>query len=112
MLENMLMLFIVISFILFVLSVFMVDSEPFLAIPFIIAGIIFCGLCIFGFFQVDTVTMGVNVTSGDYEAMLFSIKDQYEPYVWVYMLFVFLHCILFVKAAVNVLRDSVKGERR
>ena len=52
MLAEILALFIVITIVMFVISVMIVDEMPQLSIPFIIVGMIFCILCSYGMWDV------------------------------------------------------------
>ena len=52
MLVDMLMVFIIVSILLFVFSVFLMDEQPILTIPFVFAGMIFTVISTYGFFNV------------------------------------------------------------
>lgn len=114
MLMDMLILFAVITIILFILSVFTVDENPALAIPFIIMGMIFCILCAYGSVNIETLYIGYNATYGNSTAQLHSTLKHGEPYGYMFMTFFFIYTLLFFKAAVNVLKESAKtkGEIR
>lgn len=112
MLESILIVYIILSALLFVLCVLLMEDKPWLAVPLVMVGVIFSTMCVFGFFQVDVPMMVYNSTSEAYEPSLLSVTDQYVPYVWVYFLFVLIYGLVFVKAMFNILVKSVDTGRK
>ena len=98
----MLMIFIIITIILFILSVFIMDDNPILAIPIIFAGMVFTILCSYGFFNVDTVYMGQNTTTGNIEPMIYQNPEYGEMYPWIFFFVFILFVILFIRVCFNI----------
>lgn len=106
MMMDMLIIFIVISIILFILTVFVMDDMPMLAIPFIFAGMIFAILCAYGFFDVGTFYVGQNITTGNLEASVYSDESYGVMYPWVFFFVFILYVFLFVKVAFNIWKEA------
>jgi hypothetical protein len=106
MLIDMLIIFIVITIILLILSIFVMEDMPILAIPMIFAGMVFTILCSFGFFDVGTFYMGQNATTGILEPMIYSDESYGVGYPWVFFFIFLLYTILFIKVGFNLWMEA------
>ena len=106
------MIFIVITIILFILSFFVMEDMPILAIPFIFAGMIFTVLCAYGFFDVGTFYIGQNITTGNLEPGIYSDESYGIMFPWIFFFIFILYMFLFVKVGFNLLKEAneTKGE--
>ena len=102
MLMDMLIIFIVITVILFILTVFIMDDYPILAIPFIFAGMVFTILCSYGFFDVGIFYIGQNSTTGELAPFVYSDVSYGEMYPWIFFFVFILYMILFVRVGFNI----------
>ena len=111
---DMLIIFILIAVILFILTVFIMDDSPMLAIPFIFAGMIFSVICTYGFFNVETFYIGQNVTTGNLAPYMYTDDSYALVYPWVFFFMFLLYVILFVRVGFNVWKESLetKGEMK
>ena len=112
MLTEVLMLFIIITFILFILSVFVMEDTPMLAIPLIMCGMIFSILCTYGFWRIDYFYAGYNASHGNASGTMYSTFDYGDPYGYVFVFIFFIFIILFLRAGMNMWKDALetKGE--
>lgn len=112
MIFDMLMLFVAVSIILLIITVFIIEEEPMLAVVFIIIGMIFSALSSYGFFDVDYFYAGYNSTLGNTTGYMYSDLSYYDPYAWVFFFVFLVYCLLFVKAGFNTWRQALetKGE--
>jgi hypothetical protein len=106
MMMEMLIIFIVITIILLILSVFVMDDNPILSIPFIFAGMVFTILCSYGFFDVGTFYMGQNLTTGNLEPLVYSDPSYGEMYPWVFFFIFILYIILFIRVGFNLIQEA------
>ena len=112
MIFDMLILFVAISVILLVITVFMIEDEPGLAVVFIIVGMIFSALSSFGFFEVEYFYSNFNSKTGNTTGYMYSNTSYYDPYAWVFFFVFVVYCLLFVKAGFNMWKQALetKGE--
>jgi len=111
MLAEWLILFAIITFICFILSVYTMEDQPMLAIPIIMVGLLFSILCAYGVWAVDYVYVAYNSTIGNSSAYTYTTSYGI-PYSFVFVLLFFIFVMLFVKSAFNYLRQQAeqKGE--
>jgi len=127
MMHEMLIIFIIISFILFILiieTLFYQDSptaqpkqgqhignwRP--AVALISVNLLFIVLCTFGFYEIDWMhTSKYFSGNGTYMVDIYS-TDQYYYLAYIFYAFFLIHCILFIKAGWDAWQDalSTKGE--
>jgi len=110
MIVDILILFIVITVILFFVSVFMMEDRPSIAIPFIMLGMIFCILCAYGMWDVETIVVGYNSTLGNTSTEIYSTMDYGEPYSFVFVFFFFTYVVLFFRCGWNMWKEALKTE--
>jgi len=112
MIFDMLMLFVAVSIVLLIITVFVIEEEPGLAIVFIIIGMIFSALSCLGFFEVDYFYANYNSTTGNTTGYMYSNINYYDPYSWVFFFVFIIYCLLFVKAGFNMWKQALetKGE--
>ena len=106
MLLEMLIVFIIITVILFILSVIFMDDAPMVAVPILFTGMVFTILCAFGFFEVDTVYLGQNLSTGAIEPMIYSNEAYNTAYPWVFFFLFILFAIVFLRIGFNLLMEA------
>lgn len=105
---DMLIIFIVITVILFILTVFIMDERPILCIPLIFAGMLFTVLCAYGFFDVGTFYVGQNATTGDLAPFIYSDESYSLAYPWVFFFLFLLYVILFIRVGFNMWQEALE----
>ena len=107
MLAEWLTLFIIITFICLILSIFVMEEQPYLAMPLIMIGMLFSVVCAYGVYQVDYVYVAYNSTIGNSSAYTYSVSYG-EPYSFIFVFLFFVFFMLIFKCAFNTLRDVLK----
>ena len=107
MLESWLIIFIILTIIMLILSLFLLEDEPILCIPFIMIGMIFSILCTYGMWSVEWAT-----TSTDGTLVIQSTNNYGEPYSYVFFWVFLIFLMIFVKAAFNTWRDAIRGQEQ
>lgn len=112
MLFDMLMLFMILSVLFLVITLFIMEEFPMQTIPFIMMGMVFCILSAYGCFDVEYFYVGYNATLGSSTTGIYSTVDYYTPLSYVFMLLFFIYVVLFVKTGANwwTLALQTKGE--
>ena len=112
MIMDMLMLFIVITLILFFVSVFLMEDYPLLSIPFIMLGMIFSILVTYGLWDVEYFYIGYNASVGNTSTYTYSTMSYGDPYSYIFVLLFFIFVVLFIRSGMNMWRDALetKGE--
>lgn len=112
MIMDMLMLFIVITLILFFVSVFLMEDYPLLSIPFIMLGMIFSILVTYGLWDVEYFYVGYNASVGNTSTYTYSTMSYGDPYSYIFVLLFFIFVVLFIRSGMNMWRDALetKGE--
>jgi len=108
MLAEILVLFIIITIIMFILSVYTVDENPTLSIPFIMVGMIFCVLCAYGMWNVETQYIGYNATLGNTSFYTQSVSTYGDPYSYVFLAFFFIFVLLFIRSGWNLWKEALE----
>ena len=102
MLVEILGLFIIISVILFILSLYTMEENPMLAIPLIMVNMIFIVIITYGFFDVEWFYIALDGTP-----TIYSTTDYGEPYAYIFFMFFFIHIMLFVKTGYNLWKEAL-----
>jgi hypothetical protein len=102
MLFDLLVLFILITIIILILSVFLVEDRPLLSIPFVMMGMIFSILCTYGLYDVEIYSNVFNTTSGLSSVEVTHFMEWGDPYAYVFMLLFFVFMVLFIRAGFNM----------
>ena len=112
MITDILILFIVITIILFFVSIFTMEDTPVISLPFITLGMIFSVLCTYGFWKVEYFYVGYNATLGNTTTEIYSTMNYGNPYSYIFMLMFFIFFILFFRAGFNMWKEALqtKGE--
>jgi hypothetical protein len=110
MLFDMLILFILVTIICLILSIFLMEDKPLLAIPMIMMGMIFSILCTYGMFDVELYTNSFNSSSGLTELEITHFMEWGDPYAYVFMLMFFVFMILFIRAGFNMWRIALETQ--
>ena len=99
MLVDLLLIFIIISVLLFIISAIMVEENPSLSVIFIIAGLMFTTYAAFGFIKIDYLLP---------DGTLYTDSSYGEAYGWGFFFFAMLYALLFVKAGFNYLKQKAE----
>ena len=110
MLYDMLIVFILLTIIMLIISVFLVEDRPLLSIPFVMIGMIFSILCTYGLYDVELSTSIFNVTTGLTTIETTHFMDWGDPYGYVFMLMFFIFFILFLRAGFNMWQLALETE--
>jgi len=103
------MLFIVLSILFFILSIFLMEDKPFLSIPFIMLGMIFTILCTYGLWDVEVLYVNFNATTGITNTSMYSTSVYGDPYSYIFMLFFFIFVALFFRAGFNMWKEALES---
>jgi len=113
MLIEVLILFIIITVLMLILSIYTVESDkPEMSVPFIMVGMIFSILCAYGFANVEFFYIHYeNVTnnSTEYIPAIFSTTQYAKVYPYIFVLIVFIFAILLFRAGYNLVMRSARG---
>ena len=112
MLFDMLILFIIITVIMFILTLYTLEENPHLSIAFITLGLVFSILCTYGLWNVEYMYIGYNASNGTTEGVTYSTINYGDPYSYIFVLIFFIFGILLMKAAFNAWNQALeqKGE--
>ena len=102
MLESWLIIFIIVTLIMLIITIFMIEEQPYMAIPFIIIGMIFSVLCTYGVWKVEWA-----VLQSDNTFVIESVSYG-EPYSYVFVLIFFIFMMLFIKAGFNTWKQALE----
>jgi hypothetical protein len=106
---DIIILFIILAILFFIISVYLVEGNPSVSIPFIMLGMIFCVLCTYGLWNVEVLYVGYNATSGLSETNVYTVSYG-DPYSYIFMLLFMVFTVLFVRAGFNMWREALKTE--
>jgi len=106
MLESWLMIFIILTFLMLIISIFLMEEQPVTAIPFIMLGMIFSILCAYGVWKVEWAVIQNDNT------FVLESANYGEPYSYVFVLIFFIFLMVFVKSGFNTWQEALqtKGE--
>lgn len=104
------MLFIVLSILFFILSVYLMESNPQLSIPFIMLGMIFTVLVTYGLWNVEVLYVNYNATSGLTNTSIYSTESYGDPYSYIFMLFFFIFMVLFFRSGFNMWKEALQTQ--
>lgn len=107
---DVLLLFIILTVLFFILSVYLMENNPFLSIPFIMLGMIFTILVTYGLWDVEVLYVGFNSSTGLSETNIYSTTGYGDPYSYIFVLWFLVFFILFFRAGFNMWRDALKTE--
>ena len=106
----MLIVFIVLAIIMFFISVFLVEDNPKMSLPFITMGMIFTVVCTYGFYKVDQMYVAYNATIGNSSHYLASY-DYHEPYSYIFFFFFAVFSVLLFRAGWNLWHEALENEK-
>jgi len=111
MIFDMLILFVVITFICLLLTIFMVEKDPMMTIPVIVIGWIFSILCAYGMYNVEYFYVGYNSSIGNTTTNLYSTSYG-DPYGYIFILVFYVFVMFFIRAGWNLWKEALdtKGE--
>jgi len=110
MLFDMLILFIVITLLCLIISIFLMEDRPQIAIPFIMIGMIFTILCTYGFWDVEYFYVGYNATAGNTSSFMYSTSQYGDPYSYVFFIVFWIFVILLLRTGMNLWKEALQTE--
>jgi len=105
---DLLVLFIVLTVIFLLLSIFTMEDYPMMAIPFVMCGMIFSIICTYGLWNIETPYTGYNASWGNTSMGLYANTSYGDPYGYIFMFLFFLFVMIFVRIGWNLLDESLK----
>lgn len=106
---DMIMLFVILTILFFILSIYLMESNPMISIPFIMLGMIFTIIVTYSLWDVEVLYVGFNASSGLSDTSVYTTSYG-EPYSYIFMLFFFIYCVLFLRAGFNMWNDALKTQ--
>lgn len=103
MLIEMLLIFIIVSVILFIFSLYTMEENPMLAIPLIMVNIVFVVLIMYGITYVEWFYIAADGTPTIYSTMTYA-----NPYAYVFLVFMFIQIMLLIKTGFNLVQEGLK----
>jgi len=103
---DLLMLFIVLTILFFILSIYLMETNPKISIPFIMVGMIFTILVTYGLWNVEVLYVGYNATSGFTTTDVYATSSYGDPYSYIFMLLFFVFLVLFFRAGFNMWQEA------
>ena len=110
MLFEMLVIFVIITLVCLILTIFLVEDYPKLSIPFIMFGMIFSVLCTYGWWKVDFFYTNYNASLGNTTPVIYSTTEYGTPYSYVFVIIFFIFMALLFLAAYNCLMEALKED--
>jgi len=110
MLVDIIIIFIIITIISLLLSLFLLEDKPMLSLPLIMVGMIFSVLCTYGMWNVEWFYTGFNATEGNTTSYIYSTTNYGDPYSYIFVLFFFIFVILFFAAGWNMWKEALKTQ--
>jgi hypothetical protein len=100
------MIFIIVTLLMMIISIFLMEEQPYIAIPFIILGMIFSVLCAYGVWDVEFAVIQNDNT------FVLESTSYGEPYSYVFVFLFLIFFMIFIKAGFNTWRLALqeKGE--
>jgi magnesium-transporting ATPase (P-type) len=102
MLESWLIIFIIVTLIMLIITIFMIEEQPYMAIPFIMIGMIFSVLCAYGVWNVEWAVLQNDNT------FVIESTSYGEPYSYVFVLIFLIFMMLFIKAGFNTWQQALQ----
>lgn len=110
MLFDMFVIFLIVTFICLIFSVFLMEDKPLLAIPFITIGMLFSIMCTYAMWDIEFYSNIFNSTNGSSTLELTHITSYGDPYSYVFMLIFFIFLVLFFRTGFNMWRIALESE--
>ena len=104
---DMLILFIVLTIIFFLISMFLLEDNPQISLPFIMLGMIFSILVTYGLWEVEVLYVNYNASSGLTNTSIYSTTSYGDPYGYIFMLVFFIYVVLFFRAGWNMWKQAL-----
>ena len=106
MLESWLLIFIIVTLLMLIISIILMEEQPYVAIPFIVIGWIFSVLCAYGVWSVEFAVLQNDNT------FVIESTSYGEPYSYVFVFVFLLFVMIFIRAGFNTWKMAMeqKGE--
>ena len=108
MLMELLIVFIFLTIIFFMISVFEMENNPMVAVPFIMMGMLFSVLVTYGLWDVEYPYVGYNSTFGNSSFTMYSTMSYGDPYSYIFVLIFFIFILLFVSFGWKLWEDALE----
>jgi len=106
---ELLILFIILTVVFFILSMYLMENNPKLSIPFIMLGMIFTILVTYGLWNVEIFYVSTNAT-GVSNGTVYATEVYGDPYSYIFMLLFFVFVVLFFRAGFNMWREALETQ--
>lgn len=107
---DILMLFIILSIIFFILSIYLMEEKPIIGMPFIMLGMIFTILVAYGLWDVEVLYVNYNASSGLTNTSIYTTTVYGDPYSYIFVLFFFIFMVLFFRTGFNMWREALQTQ--
>jgi len=108
MLMDMIILFIILTIIFLILSLYTIQDKPYYSIVFIFLGMIFSVLTTYSMFDVEYFYIGYNATYGNTTTEIYNTTMYGEPYGYIFFFVFFVFCVLFFVAGFFAWQQALK----
>ena len=105
---DILVLFIVLTILFLLLSIFTMEDYPLYAMPLVMCGMIFSVLCTYGLWNIETISTGYNATWGNTSTVIYSNTTYGDPYGYIFMFIFFLFIMIFFRIGWNLWEEALK----
>jgi len=110
MLFDMIIIFIIILILCLILTVFLMEDRPLLAIPFVMIGMVFSIICTYGMWDIEFYNNNFNYTTGYTTMEVTHISSYGDPYSYLFVLMFFVFMLLFFRVGQNMWRLALETE--
>ena len=107
MIFDMLIIFAIVTIICFIISVFLLEDYPQVAVAFIVLGMIFSVVTTYGFFDVEIFYTSYNATLGNTTAQIYKTDQYGNPYGYIFFVMFFMFMLLFFRAGWNCVNEAM-----
>jgi len=108
MLFDLLILFIVLTIIFLLLSIFTMEEYPMYCIPLVMCGMIFSIICTYGLWNIESPYTAYNSTWGNTSTELYANTSYGDPYGYIFMFLFFLFVMVFFRVGWNLWREALE----
>ena len=106
---DLLIIFIALTVVFLVLSIFLMEGDnPLMATPFIVLGWIFSVICTYGVWNIEYAYTAVNTTTGGTDFLIYSTDTYGDPYSYIFYFIFFMFVIIFMRVAFNQVKKAGK----
>lgn len=105
---DLLVIFIILTIIFMLLSIFTMEDYPMISLPLVMCGMIFSILCTYGMWNIETVYTGYNATWGNTSSDIYANTSYGDPYGYIFIFLFFLFVMIFFRIGWNLWTEALK----